>query len=64
MLKNEDYRLDSHIIFKKPHPSGTQHWKVIRLGADIKVQSTVKHSVFIMMTRAQFNKKVQKVVKY
>lgn len=64
MIKNDQYRLGSLIIFKKPHPSKTTAWEIVRLGADIKVKSTIKRDVFIMMPRFEFNRKVLEVVKF
>ncbi|RTZ68907.1 MAG: hypothetical protein DSZ21_00885 [Tenericutes bacterium] len=34
----------------------------MRLGADIKIASTIKPSLFLMFTRREFNKKVLKVI--
>lgn len=63
MLNNEDYKLGSIIKLKKPHPSGTIEWEIIRVGADIKIQSTIEKSLFIMMSRRDFNRKAVEVVK-
>lgn len=62
MLSNDDYKLGTIVELKKPHPSGTTQWEVIRLGADIKIKSTIKADLFIMMTRKDFNRKVNKVI--
>lgn len=64
MLNNTDYQLGTIVSLKKPHPSGTTEWEVIRLGADIKIRSTIKKDLFIMMPRVDFNKKVDKVIKF
>lgn len=64
MLKNSDYQLNTVVELKKPHPSGTVEWIVVRLGADIKIKSSIKPGLFIMMTRVDFNKKVKKVIKF
>ncbi len=64
MIQNDEYRLGSLVIFKKPHPSKTTEWEIVRLGADVKVNSTIKHNVFIMMDRHEFKQKVKKVVKF
>lgn len=64
MLNNEEYRLGTIVALKKPHPSGTTEWEVVRLGADIKIKSTINNGLFIMFDRKDFNKKVQKVIKY
>ena len=62
MLSNDEYTLGTIVSLKKPHPSGTTEWEVVRLGADIKIRSTIKDSLFIMMTRRDFNRKVLSVI--
>lgn len=63
MLNNTDYQLGTIVTLKKPHPSKTVEWEVIRLGADIKIKSTIKKDLFIMMSRRDFNKAVDKIIK-
>jgi len=62
MLNNNEYQIGTIVTLKKPHPSGTVEWKVVRLGADIKIVSTIKPTLFLMFTRREFNKKVLKIV--
>lgn len=64
MINNEDYQLGSIVKLRKPHPSKTEEWEVIRLGADIKIKSTIFKDLFIMMPRKDFNRKVDKVIKF
>lgn len=64
MLSNDQYQLGTIVQLKKPHPSGTTEWEVIRLGADIKIKSIIKKDLFIMMARKDFNRKAVKVIKY
>ena len=47
---------------KKPHPCGTNEFKITRVGADIKIKC-IKCGRTIMLTRIEFNKKLKKVVK-
>lgn len=63
MIKNNDYQIGSIIQLKKPHPSKTTEWEVIRVGADIKIKSNLQKGLFIMMKRSSFNKKVLKILK-
>lgn len=63
MIKNEDYKIGSIVILRKPHPSGTIEWEVVRLGADIKIKSTISNSLFLMFTRREFNRNVKEVVR-
>ena len=64
MLENSQYKIGTIVKLRKPHPSGTVEWEVIRLGADIKIRSTIKMGLYIMMTRGNFNKKVKEIVKF
>ena len=64
MLNNEEYKIGTIVSLKKPHPSGTTKWEIIRLGADIKIKSTIKKDLFIMMERKYFNRKVKKIIEY
>lgn len=64
MLSNEEYRLGTIVSLKKPHPSGTKEWEVVRLGADIKIKSTINNGLFLMFDRKDFNKKVDKVIRF
>lgn len=64
MVNNEDYRLGTIVQLRKPHPSGTLTWEVIRLGADIKIKSTLENSLFIMMPRSAFNRRVKKIINF
>ncbi|UTE79304.1 DUF951 domain-containing protein [Rossellomorea vietnamensis] len=46
---------------KKPHPCGTNRWKVIRMGMDIRIKCVgCGHSV--MIPRKDFAKKMKKVI--
>ena len=56
-----DYKLGSIVIMKKQHPCGTNKWKIIRVGADIKIQC-LECNRTIMLPRIEFNKKVKKVI--
>lgn len=59
---NNVYNLNDIVIMKKPHPCGTNEFKITRVGADIKIKC-VKCGRTIMLTRIEFNKKLKKVVK-
>lgn len=63
MIKNEDYKIGSIVVLRKPHPSGTIEWEVVRLGADIKIKSTIANGLFLMFTRREFNRNVKEVIK-
>jgi hypothetical protein len=56
-----DYKLNDIVIMKKAHPCGTNNWKIIRVGADIKIKCQ-NCGRCIMMPRIEFNKKLKKIV--
>lgn len=60
-MEAKDFGLNDVVEMKKPHPCGTNAWKIIRLGADIRIKCTgCQHSV--MIPRREFEKKVKKVL--
>lgn len=55
------YDLQTVVEMKKPHPCGANEWKIIRLGADIRIKCVgCGHSVLI--PRREFEKKMKKVL--
>lgn len=58
-----DYKLNSIVTMKKPHPCGTNEWQIVRVGADIKIKC-IACGRSIMMPRIEFNKKMKKVIIY
>lgn len=58
----KEYDLNDIVEMKKVHPCGSKLWKIIRLGADIKIKCEGCGRL-IMMPRAQFEKGIKKVVK-
>ena len=57
---NKEYRLNSIVIMKKPHPCGTNEWTIIRVGADIKIKCLGCGHV-VMLSRYKFEKAVKKI---
>lgn len=48
------------VIMKKPHPCGGYSWKILRTGADFRIEcTTCKRSV--MISRENFTKRVKKI---
>ncbi len=46
---------------KKSHPCGTNAWKIVRMGMDIRIKCTgCEHSV--LLPRARFEQKMKKVL--
>ena len=58
-----EYKLDSIVMMKKQHPCGSNEWKIIRMGADIKIKC-MNCGRSIMIPRIDFNKKLKKVITY
>ena len=62
-MDNLDYKLDDIVEMKKPHPcaSKSKLFKIIRLGADIKIQCIGCGNI-IMMPRHDFEKRMKKII--
>ena len=60
-MMNQEYKLGSVVIMKKPHPCGTNKWEIIRIGTDIKIKC-LECGRTIMLPRIEFNKKLKKVI--
>jgi hypothetical protein len=49
------------VELKKPHPCGNKTWKILRTGADFRIECQgCKHS--LMISRVKFEKSVKKVL--
>ncbi|WP_212775246.1 DUF951 domain-containing protein [Polycladomyces abyssicola] len=60
-MQRKEFALGDIVEMKKPHPCGTNAWKVIRMGMDIRIKCTgCGHSV--LLPRSQFEKKMKKVL--
>jgi len=55
-----DYELNTIVEMKKPHACGEKLFKVIRLGADIRIKCE-GCGRSIMLPRQAFNKKIKKI---
>lgn len=55
------YELGDLIEMKKPHACQTNRWKIIRMGADIKIRCVACDHI-IMMSRRDFEKKMKKIL--
>jgi len=58
----KDIRLDDIVVLKKGHACGANKWKIVRYGADIKLQC-VNCDRIVMMPRVDVKKKVVKIIK-
>lgn len=60
-MSDKTFGLYDIVQMKKPHPCGENRWKVIRLGADIRIKCLgCDHSV--LMPRREFLKKMKKIL--
>jgi len=57
----EEIRLGDVVQTRKPHPCGSDQWKVIRIGADIKMKCLGCGRI-VMLDRAVFVKRRKKVL--
>ena len=61
LLLEHEFQLNDVVEMKKPHPCGTNKWKIIRLGMDIRIKCEgCQHSVLI--PRKDFTRKVKKIL--
>ncbi len=57
----KEFKLGDLVEMKKPHPCGSKIWKVLRTGADIRIECQgCRHQV--MIARSKFEKNMKKVV--
>lgn len=60
-MEPKKFALHDIVEMKKQHPCGTNAWKIIRMGADIRIKCEgCGHSV--MIPRREFEKKMKKVI--
>ncbi|WP_315117067.1 DUF951 domain-containing protein [uncultured Clostridium sp.] len=56
------FDLGDIVEMKKTHPCGSKEWKIIRMGADIKIKCCICNRI-VMIERNKFEKDMKKVVK-
>lgn len=60
-MEKKQFKLNDIVEMKKQHPCGTNAWKIIRMGADIRIKCEgCQHSV--MIPRKEFEKKMKKLL--
>ena len=58
-MESKQFQLNDIVEMKKQHPCGTNAWKIIRMGADIRIKCEgCQHSVLI--PRKEFEKKMKR----
>ncbi|MEF9989755.1 MAG: DUF951 domain-containing protein [Christensenellaceae bacterium] len=58
-----DFIINDIVTMKKYHPCGSNHWKIIRTGADIKIKCLGCGRI-VMLDYTAFIKRVKKVVEH
>ncbi len=60
-MNQKQFGIGDVVELKKAHPCGTNAWKVIRMGMDIRMKCTgCDHSVLV--PRAKFEKRLKKIL--
>lgn len=60
-MEKKQFQLNDIVEMKKQHPCGINAWKIIRMGADIRIKCEgCQHSVLI--PRKEFEKKMKKLI--
>ena len=60
-MEIKTFKLGDLVEPKKPHPCGSKIWKVVRTGADIRIECQgCRHQV--MIPRSKFEKSIKKVI--
>ncbi|WP_297811972.1 DUF951 domain-containing protein [uncultured Finegoldia sp.] len=54
------YKINDIVTLKKGHPCGENKWKILRTGADIKLQCLGCDKI-VWLTRLEFNKRIRKI---
>ncbi|MBF7114107.1 DUF951 domain-containing protein [Pediococcus pentosaceus] len=58
-----EYELHDIVQMKKSHPCGSNTWKIIRVGMDIKIKCEGCGHI-VMLPRREFERKLKKVVEH
>lgn len=57
-----DINVGDVVEMKKTHPCGSNKWKIIRVGSDVKIKCLICDRI-VMLPRAEFEKKVKRLMK-
>lgn len=60
-MADKDFSLNDIVEMKKQHPCGTNRWKIIRMGMDVRIKC-LGCERSIMIPRKEFTKKLKKVL--
>ena len=54
------YGINDEVTLKKQHPCGGKDWKIVRLGADVKIQCATCGK-YVNLTRDELKRRVKSV---
>lgn len=60
-MEEKEFNLHDIVEMKKPHPCGENKWKIIRMGADIRIKC-VGCSRSVLIPRSKFVKRLKRVI--
>lgn len=60
-MSDKKFKLHDIVEMKKPHPCGENKWKIIRMGADIRIKC-LGCSRSILIPRNEFAKKLKRIL--
>ncbi len=60
-MADKTFDLHDIVEMKKPHPCGENKWKIIRMGADIRIKC-VGCERSVLIPRSEFSKKMKKII--
>ncbi len=60
-MEPQKYDIDTIVEMKKGHPCGENKWKIVRMGADIKIKCLGCERV-VMIKRHEFNKRLKRIL--
>ena len=58
---DKNFKLNDIVIMKKAHPCGSNEWKIIRVGVDVKIKC-LNCGREVMLDRLEFIHKLKKIV--
>ncbi|ADK69225.1 DUF951 domain-containing protein [Mycoplasma mycoides subsp. mycoides] len=62
-MNYEELEIGDIIELKKPHPSKTIRWELIRIGAKYKFRSCDQFDLFIELNRQTLKMQLKKIIK-
>lgn len=60
-MEEKNFNLNDVVEMKKPHPCGENKWKIIRMGADIRIKC-LGCDRSVLIPRSKFVKRLKRVI--